>query len=121
VRAEITPGLAARAITDIADGKTRATPPTTKVVIQAVADSFSLTADDITARKRDKQTILARQIAMYLLRQETNCSFAQIGQELGGRDHSTVIHACERISTELASNNPLKAKLADALSRLRSG
>jgi chromosomal replication initiator protein len=121
VRAEITPGLAARAITDVADGKTRASPLTAGAVIQAVATSFSLTTNDITARKRDKQTILARQIAMYLLRQETGFSFAQIGQELGGRDHSTVIHACGKISTELASNNPLKAKVADVLNRIRAG
>jgi chromosomal replication initiator protein len=121
VRAEITPGLAARAITDIADGKTRASPLTAGAVIQAVATSFSLTTNDITSRKRDKQTILARQIAMYLLRQETGFSFAQIGQELGGRDHSTVIHACGKISTELASNNPLKAKVADVLNRIHAG
>jgi chromosomal replication initiator protein len=121
VRAEITPELAARAITDIADGKTQATPPTTKAVIQAVAESFGLAIGDITARKRDKQTILARQIAMYLLRQETDCSFAQIGQELGGRDHSTVIHACERVSTELSSNHILKTKIADVQKRLRAG
>ncbi len=120
VRAEITPGLAARAITDIADDRPKGTPPTAKAVIQAVADSFSITAGDIAARKRDKQTIMARQIAMYILRQETACSFAQIGQELGGRDHSTVIHACEKVGTELASNHPLKAKVADVQSRLRS-
>jgi chromosomal replication initiator protein len=121
VRTEITPGLAARAITDIADVKTLATPLTAGAVIQAVADSFSITVEDITARKRDKQTILARQIAMYLLRQETTGSFAQIGQELGGRDHSTVLHGCEKVGTELASNLHLKAKLADIQSRLRSG
>jgi chromosomal replication initiator protein len=121
VRAEITPRLAARAITDIADGKPQGTPPTTGAVIQAVADSFRITAEDITMRKRDKQTTLARQIAMYLLRQETANSFAQIGQELGGRDHSTVIHACERVSSELTSNLLLKAKVADVQNQLRSG
>jgi chromosomal replication initiator protein len=120
VKSEISPELAARAITDIASSQTKGTPPTTEAVIQAVADSFNLTTSDITSRKRDMQTIMARQAAMYLLRQETSSSFAQIGQDLGGRDHSTVIHACEKVSDELVSNQLLKTKLADVQKRLRS-
>jgi chromosomal replication initiator protein len=119
LRAEITPKLAARAITDIADSKSQGA-PTTKAVVQAVAESFGITVEDITARKRDKRTILARQIAMYLLRQEAASSFAQIGQELGGRDHATAMHACERVGTQLATDQHLKAKLADIQSRLHS-
>jgi chromosomal replication initiator protein len=120
VKAEISPSLVTRAIADIANSQPKGSPPTTETVIQAVAESFNLTNSDITSRKRDKHTITARQLAMYLLRQETSGSFAQIGQDLGGWDHSTVIHACEKVSAELMSNQSLKTRLAEVQSRLRS-
>ncbi|MFH0942386.1 MAG: chromosomal replication initiator protein DnaA, partial [Chloroflexota bacterium] len=94
VRAEPTLELAAEALQDIAAKHPQKTPLTADLVIDAVAIDFKITLEDIKSRKRDKETALARQVAMYLLRAETDCSLAQIGKEFG-RDHSTVMHACE--------------------------
>ncbi len=120
VRAAVTPELVARAIMDIAS----TTPHTADIppgwVVEVVASSFQLTAADLKTRKRDKATALARQVAMYLIRQETSCSLNQIGNELGGRDHSTVIHACEKIVSEINASPHLRRKITDIQQILRS-
>lgn len=72
-------------------------------VISLVAENFQVTPEDLTSRRRDKKTVLARQVAMYLIKQQNGCSLAQIGEEFG-RDHSTVIYACEKIAGELGHN-----------------
>ncbi|GAI39855.1 unnamed protein product, partial [marine sediment metagenome] len=86
---------------------------TSSLVIEAVADSFQLDVTDLKGSKRDKETTLARRVAMYLLRQETNCSLAQIGQELGGRDPSAVTNACQRIASDIATSPFLRRKISD--------
>jgi chromosomal replication initiator protein len=113
VRATVTPELAARAIVDIASTTPRGADITPGWVIEAVASSFQLTPADLKTRKRDKATALARQVAMYLIRQETSFSLGQIGNELGGRDHSTVIHACDKIVHEINTSPYLRRKIAD--------
>jgi len=105
--------LAARALEDIASKATRDSKTTLNLIIEVVANSFQLTPDDLKSGKRDKETALARQVAMYLIRQETNSSLAQIGKELGGRDHSTVIHACEKIARNFEANPQLRHKILD--------
>jgi chromosomal replication initiator protein len=105
--------LAARALESIAGkeagGKSlsdkAATAPPDRV-IALVAENFQVTPEDVKSRRRDKKTVLARQVAMYLIKQQNGCSLAQIGLEFG-RDHSTVIHACEKIATELRYNGYL--------------
>ncbi len=70
-------------------------------VLRAVADYFALTEDAITGRRRDKRTAMARHVTMYLLREEAHMTASAIGRLLGGKDHSTVLHACNRISTQM--------------------
>ena len=70
-------------------------------VLSAVADYFSLSEDAIAGRRRDKQTAMARHVAMYLMREEANMTATAIGRLLGGKDHSTVLHACSRISSQM--------------------
>ena len=72
-----------------------------EAVVTAVADYFSLSEEAITGRRRDKQTATARHVTMYLLREEANMTATAIGRLLGGKDHSTVLHACSRISSEM--------------------
>ena len=105
--------LAARALESIAgkeagekslSDKAVTVPPAR--VITLVAENFQVTPEDVKSRRRDKKTVLARQVAMYLIKQQNGCSLAQIGLEFG-RDHSTVIHACEKIATELRHNGYL--------------
>jgi chromosomal replication initiator protein len=108
----LTPELAARAVQDIAPKSTRAA-ITPESVMKIVAEHFQLTASDLTSRKRDRATALARQVAMYLIKEATNCSLAQIGLELGKRDHATVIHACRKIANDMDNDPYLRRKILD--------
>ena len=113
--------LATRALENIAGkepGSTSAITP--GLVTRAVADSFQLSLEDLKGRRRDKDTALARRVAMYLLRQETNSSVARIGQELGGRDPSTVTNACKNISGDITANPYLRRKILDIQKRINS-
>jgi chromosomal replication initiator protein len=105
--------LATRALVDIGSKTTKDITTTTNLIIGVVAKSFQLSPGDLKSGKRDKETVLARHMAMYLIRQETTCSLAHIGKELGGRDHSTVLHACEKISHGLETNPHLKHQILD--------
>lgn len=73
---------------------------TPQLIMKSVSDFYNLSLQDLIKRSRKKEVVRPRQIAMYLLREETKSSFPEIGQRLGGRDHSTVIHAYEKIKTE---------------------
>ena len=70
-------------------------------IAQAVAEYYHLPLEDMCGKQRDKHIVMPRQIAMYLMRQETQASLLEIGQIFGGRDHSTVLHACEKIDRAL--------------------
>jgi chromosomal replication initiator protein len=81
-------------------------------IAQAVSDYYGVDLDALRGQKRDKAIVTPRQIAMYLMRSETDVSLLRIGAELGGRDHSTVLHACEKISRETQENDELRRELA---------
>jgi chromosomal replication initiator protein len=70
-------------------------------VIEAVSSYFGIERDELKGQKRDKKTALARQVAMYLLREEANLGLAAIGRVLGGKDHSTVLHGCETVKSKI--------------------
>jgi len=89
----------------------RETNTTPKHVIEAVAKFFDISVDDLVGKSRKKELVTPRQIAMYLLREEINSSFPSIGHELGGRDHTTAIHACNKITEDLKHNTKLKQQL----------
>ncbi|MFA5316325.1 MAG: chromosomal replication initiator protein DnaA [Dehalococcoidales bacterium] len=105
--------LAARALESISgkhtgeQSQTGTAPAMPGRVISLVAENFQVSPEDIKSRRRDKKTVIARQVAMYLIKQQNGCSLAQIGKEFG-RDHSTVIHACDKISGELQHNGYLE-------------
>jgi len=111
LRVLLTPELAAQALEDLATKAPKSASLTPALVIEAVANSFKLPALDLKSQKRDKETALARQVVMYLLRQESNYSLAQIGQELGGRNPSTVSHACEKIADDINASSYLRRKI----------
>ncbi|NLY21113.1 MAG: chromosomal replication initiator protein DnaA [Tissierellia bacterium] len=66
-----------------------------------VSENYSISIEDIDSRKRPKDIAFARQVAMYLTRELTDLSLPKIGNEFGGRDHTTVIHACDKINNEI--------------------
>ncbi|MFU8796115.1 MAG: helix-turn-helix domain-containing protein, partial [Dehalococcoidia bacterium] len=86
--------------------------------LQVVADHFSLTVDDLTGRKRDKRTTLARHIAIYLIRNEHDCSLTEIGRELGGRNHATILHGHDKIAAELKTNPAISNHVAEIREKL---
>jgi chromosomal replication initiator protein len=108
----LTPELAAKAAEDIASKEPASALLTPSVVLEVVAKSFHLTLADLKSRKRDRETALARQVAMYLLKGATNCSLAQIGLELGDRDRSTVACACQKMASDIDNNPYLKRKVS---------
>ena len=113
IRTMVTPQLAAHAIRDIG-GAT----PTVKLlsagnIIDTVARCFQLDPSDLTGKKRDKETSTARRVAMYMLRQNTNSSLSQIGQELGGRDAAAVTNSCRKVASDVQSNPFMRRKILE--------
>lgn len=84
---------------------------TPQTIIKSVADFYGITTVDLVKRSRKKEVVRPRQMTMFLLREETKASFPEIGQKLGGRDHSTVIHAYEKIKKEEQDDEGTKQEL----------
>ena len=112
--------LAAQALADISGKEPKITRLTPSLIIEAIAEIFHLTPSDLKGKKRDKETTLARHVAMYLLRKETNCSLAQVGLELGGKDHATVTHACKKIANSIEASPYLKRIIQDIQQTIHS-
>lgn len=84
-----------------------------------VAEYFNMKIEDFESKKRTRQIAYPRQIAMYITRELTDLSLPKIGEEFGGRDHTTVIHACEKISTEMLSDYDLKNKIDGIIKEIK--
>src|SRR3989344_901328 len=91
---------------------------THQAILKSVADFYNITQNDLLKRSRKKEVVRPRQIAMYLLREETKSSFPEIGAKLGGRDHSTVIHAYEKIKKEEDGDETTKQEITLIKERL---
>jgi chromosomal replication initiator protein len=77
-------------------------------IIEAVGRYYGVSLEDLRGKARNKTIIAPRHLAMYLLREDGRLSFPQIGSLLGGRDHSSVLHACEKIAGEIERNGPAR-------------
>ena len=84
---------------------------TAKKIIKAVSDFYEIEERDFIHRSRKKDIVKPRQIAMYLMRTELKSSYPSIGDRFGGRDHTTVIHSCEKVARELQTNNELEEEI----------
>jgi len=80
-------------------------------VQRAVATFFNIKVSDLRSKKKPKNIALPRQIAMYLIRECTSASFPEIGAAFGGKDHSTVIHACKKIGKAIEGNQDLRRNI----------
>lgn len=83
-----------------------------KEVVKIVADYYQIEEESVYEKTRRKEVIKPRQVAMYILREDFNVSYPSIGQKLGGRDHTTVIHSCEKVKKELKSDPVLFQEIA---------
>lgn len=79
-----------------------------KIVIEKTARYYHVSTDDILGPKRDKDIVVPRQVAMYVLRSELHLSFPKIARELGRKDHTTAIHSIDKIERELLSDTSIK-------------
>ena len=79
-----------------------------KHLLRVVAEFYDARVDDILGESRKKELVLPRQIVMYLMREEINSSYPSIGEELGGRDHTTAMHAHNKISHAVEQNEKIR-------------
>ena len=86
---------------------------------EKVAEVFDIKMEDFNSKKRTRAIAYPRQVAMYLSRDLTDLSLPKIGEEFGGRDHTTVIHACDKISNDLKENIDLKLKVEKIINDLK--
>jgi len=87
-----------------------------KDVIRVVSDFYNIQENYIFEKTRKKEVVKPRQVIMYILREDLNISYPSIGEKLGGRDHTTVIHSCEKIKEDIKTNQ----NLVQELSHIRS-
>lgn len=80
-------------------------------IISAVCKHFSIQREDLLGKTRVKEFILPRQIAIYLIREQTNKSLPEIGRILGGKDHTTILYAERKIANDIKSNSTLKSDI----------
>jgi chromosomal replication initiator protein len=90
-------------------------------ILQVVGNYFSVKIEDFKSKKRTKEIAYARQVAMYLCRELTDFSLPKIGEEFGGRDHTTVIHACEKISRDIQKDPQFASLIENLKKKILSG
>ena len=103
----------------IALRKPRAITP--EVILDATAEKFGLSKEDIIGQRRHRPLVTARQIAMYVFRELTELSYPAIAREFGGRDHTTVIHAVDKISDLMPAKQQIYDDVTDLVQTIRSG
>jgi chromosomal replication initiator protein len=91
---------------------------TPKQVIERTAKHYHISIDDILGPKRDKDIVVPRQVAMYMLRSELHLSFPKIARELGRKDHTTAIHSVEKIEKGAATDQEIKQAISAIKERL---
>lgn len=96
-------------------------PITPKLILEVTATKFGLDIDEIIGKSRRRPLVTARQIAMYVMRELTDLSYPAIAREFGGRDHTTVIHAVEKISNLMKDRRQIYDDVTDLMQTLRSG
>ncbi len=109
-KVDVTLELAEEALKDIIyPDKSREITP--ELIINVVSEHFGVRPEDITSKKRNSEYVLPRQIVMYLCRELTATSYVNIGKLLGKKDHTTIMHGVNKITTEMKNNEELKHKV----------
>ena len=90
-------------------------------ILEMVAEQYGISTDDLLSKKRSRDIALPRQISMYLCRSLTQLSTTNIGQVIGGRDHTTVMHGCEKIAEDMEKDFAFKKQIEELMDRIRNG
>jgi chromosomal replication initiator protein len=96
-------------------------PITPDLILQATSDMFGFTIEEIKGKSRQRPLVTARQIAMYVFRDSTDLSYPAIAREFGGRDHTTVIHAVEKIKALMGERRQIYDQVTELLNQIRKG
>jgi chromosomal replication initiator protein len=111
----LTPSLVEVALADLLPSRQSIVP---EKVIELVAREWKTTVEALLGRDRSQRVAEPRQVAMYLLRKETDASLPQIGQVLGGRDHTTVMYAIQKIANEIETKAELRKRVVSVKQQL---
>ena len=118
-RSPINIDLAMDALKDLFP-KEKASQVTPIKIQEAVANHFKIKIDDLNSKRRTRNVTVPRQLAMYLCRELTDLSLPKIGELFGGRDHTTVIHAYEKVNRERQEDSRLSALIAEISARINN-
>lgn len=119
INQDVDASLAAEALKDIIPSS-RPKVITIATIQEVIAERYNIKLEEFAAKKRTKSVAFPRQIAMYLSRELTDFSLPKIGEEFGGRDHTTVIHAHEKISKMLSEDDLLQRDIEEIKERLKT-
>jgi chromosomal replication initiator protein len=111
----LTPNLVEVALADLLPQRSDVAP---EKIIELVAREWQISVDALLGRGRSQKVAQPRQVAMYLLRKETNASLPQIGEALGGRDHTTVMYAIDKIASEIETKTDLRKRVVNIKQQL---
>ena len=115
---KISINVAQKTISDILNND-QPPPLTVEKIIDEVARTFGVTSDDIRSSKRNSNISNARQIAIYAVREITDLSMSLIGEEFGGRDHSTIVYAIKQIEKNMNKDPKIKSTVEDIIKNIR--
>jgi len=118
-RSPITVDLASEILKELLPAAA-AKPVTIASLQKIVAEHFDIRVEEMRAKRRTKGVAFPRQVAMYLARELTDASLPRIGEEFGGRDHTTVMHACDRVKAAIAQDPQFAARLKRLVDTLRT-
>jgi len=112
--------LAEQVLSDFvsADQPRRITP---QVILEATSETFGFSVEELCGPNRRRPLVTARQVSMYVFRELTDFSYPAIGREFGGRDHSTVMHAVEKIAGLMKERHQIYNQVTDLIVRIKSG
>jgi chromosomal replication initiator protein len=96
-----------------------AEPVRTDTILSETASYFGVGVDDLRSQNRSRPIVQARQIAMYLVRDLTDLSLPKVGELFGGRDHTTVLHACQKVVRQLSEKRQVYHQIQDLTGRIR--
>jgi chromosomal replication initiator protein len=94
---------------------------TPQLILEETAKMFGWTVEELCGKSRRRPLVTARQIGMYVFRELTDYSYPKIAEEFGGRDHTTVMHACEKIRGQMAEKRVVFEQVNDLISRIKHG
>ncbi len=110
--------IAKEALKDVFEAKNKQITP--KLIKTTISDYFNIKISDLESQKRSKNIVYPRQLAMYICRELTDLSFPKIGEYFGNRDHTTVLHSCDKISKEIKSNDSVNETINKLINEIKS-